>query len=814
MERITLIEVDLDRCSLTYGVAACTASIPATGEIKCFNCFATCQDKANYATETVIARYSTASSLLPANIDAIPNINTVNIRPAKLALGESIGIRASIDISFKDSRYPDTGPEGDRYLDVREYDPYTRGTYWGKFRARWPFVQGSNIRLIRGTSDQSIDQMETRHFIVEKVAGPNNGGTFTIQCKDALQLADGKQSQCPVLSNGELLNDIPFDEIALELSPAGIGDDEYPSSGFAALGGKEIVSFTRHPSTPDVMSITRGQFNTEAIEHNAGARVQLCVHYNAQTVTTIINDMLDSYANVPTEFIPFSDWANEDAAYIARNYTSLIAEPTPVKTLINELLEQTASTIWWDDISKLLRFRVLRSVNSDAALYDDDVIVGGSFNSQDQPQKRVSRVWTYYGQINPLEKLNDSSNYAAALATSSSESETNFGGKPSIKRVHSRWILDTGKNAASRLNNLILSRYTTPPRLLSFNLQRGTTNIIPELGGGYNVASHSIQDVTGAIDTTAVQVVQVLSSETGFGVLAEEVLYSETVAPEDPTIKPVTINTLKNNINLRTIFFEEYSTLNSGDIINITIESGAIVGGSLDGVASLLFGDWVESVTVNVINNGVVVGRGGAGGAGGRINSSNDIYAGVSGGDGQDAIILPTITGLTTFTLTNNGTIGGGGGGGGGGGAAQGQYGIKQGVTVSAFISGCGAGGGAFLNDGSSGGVNTATIGGIQDEKIIGESGTASSEVVSGVGGDAVSRSGVFVETIRNGNGGDGGALGQAGQAGQAGFLSDYAFGGSSSGGGAGGLAGDAINKNGQTVTITNNGTIAGAVIT
>lgn len=810
MERITIIEVDLDRCSLSYGVGACTASIPATGEIKCFNCFATCQDKTNYATEMVVARYSTASSLLPANIDAIPNIDTVNIRPAKLSLGESIGIRANIDVSFKDSRYPDTGPEGDRYLDAREYDPYTRGTYWGKFRARWPFVQGSNIRLIRGTSDQSIEQMETRHFIVEKVAGPNNGGTFTIQCKDALQLADGKQSQCPVLSNGELLNDIPFDEIALELSPAGIGDLEYPSSGWVVLGGKEVVSFTR---VGDVFtSMQRKQFNTEAINHKAGARVQLCVRYDAQTVTHIINDMLLNYANVPTEFMPFDDWSIEDAAYIARNYTSLITEPTPVKTLVNELLEQTASTIWWDDIAKLLRFRVLRAVNSDAALYDDDVIVGGSFNSQDQPQKRVSRVWTYYGQINPLEKLNDASNYAAALATSSTESETNFNGKPSIKRIFSRWILDTGKNAASRLNNLILSRYTTPPRLLSFNIQRKTTNITPELGGGYNVASHSIQDVTGAIDTTAVQVVQVLSSETGFGVLAEEVLYSETVAPEDPTIKPITINTFKNNINLRTIFFEEYSTLNAGDTINITIEAGAIVGGSLDGVASLLFGDWVEAVTVNVINNGVVVGRGGAGGAGGRINSSNDIYAGVSGGDGQDAIILPTITSSTVFTLINNGTIGGGGGGGGGG-AAQGQYGIKQGVTVSAFISGCGAGGGAFLNDGSSGGVNTATIGGIQDEKIIGESGTASSEVVSGVGGDAVSRGGVFVETIRNGNGGDGGALGQAGQAGQAGFLSYYGFGGSSSGGGAGGLAGDAINKSGQTVTITNNGTIVGAIV-
>ncbi len=112
-ERITLVEIDLDRCSLTYGQAPCTASIPATGDIKCFNCFATCQDQANYAQETVTARYSTASSRLSTDFEAIPNIEKVSIRPAKLELGESIGVRASINIDFRDERFPDTGPEGE-----------------------------------------------------------------------------------------------------------------------------------------------------------------------------------------------------------------------------------------------------------------------------------------------------------------------------------------------------------------------------------------------------------------------------------------------------------------------------------------------------------------------------------------------------------------------------------------------------------------------------------------------------------------------------------------------------------------------------
>ena len=129
-ERITFVEVDLDRCSNTYSIAPCTAVLGVTGDDKCFNCLNTCQDTPNYNSETVTVRYSTVSSKVPVQIDAIPCISSVNIRPAKVDLGESIGVRASVDINLVDFRSPDTGPDGDRYLSDRAYDPYTRGTYF------------------------------------------------------------------------------------------------------------------------------------------------------------------------------------------------------------------------------------------------------------------------------------------------------------------------------------------------------------------------------------------------------------------------------------------------------------------------------------------------------------------------------------------------------------------------------------------------------------------------------------------------------------------------------------------------------------
>lgn len=806
-ERITLVELDLDRCSNTYGVNPCTASLGVTGSDKCFNCFATCQDQPNYNKEIATARYSTSSAKIPASIDAIPNIASVSIRPTKLELGESIGIRASINITFKDSRFPDSGPEGDRYLSDRNYDPYTRGSYWGKFRARWPYVKGSDIRLIRGDTSQTIAQMETRHFIVEKVAGPDSSGTFTIQCKDALQLADGKQSQAPLISKGALDAAITTGTTSITLIPAGIGNADYPSSGLAQIGGEEVVTFTR---VGDVMTIVRGQENTSAAEHDQDSRVQLCINYTGNTVTNIINNLLVNYANVPSSFIPLADWTKEDDTYIGRNYSAVIAEPTSVTKLINELLEQTASTIWWDDISKLIRFRVLRAVNSDAAVYDDDIIVGGSFSAVDQPDKRVSQVWTYYGQLSPLEKLDETKNYAATQATIDPESELNFNGVPSIKRIFSRWIPSAGQDAAQTLNDLILARYATPPRLISFNLQRSTFGVTPELGGGYKAESRTVQDFTGATIQLPIQALQIKTSDSSYSILAEEVLYSSTVAPVDPAIKNVTIQENANNITLRAYFDSVWATINPGDTVNISIEDGVTIGSSSTGLNALLFGDWPSGITINLTNNGIIVGKGGAGGTGGRVVNETTVQNGSTGSSGGGAINI-TLGTTPVINIVNNNFIGGGGGGGGGGGSAVGLFDAGQGGSGFAVVSGGGGGGGAFLANGSNPGVIDISQ---QPNYFIrqGGGGTNASQLVSGDGGILASFTG-NLGTVSSGKGGNAGAFGVTGSAGDNGSFGIDGGTEFKSNGGAGGAAGFAVDKNGLTVTITNNGTIAGAVI-
>ena len=810
-ERITYIELDLDRCSLTYGSSPCTAAIGVTGERKCFNCFATCQDKDNYASETVTARYSKASGALPVEIDAIPSIQDVSLRPQKLELGESIGIRASMTVTFKDHRYPDTGPEGDRYLDDREYDPYTLGTYFGKFRTRYPYTRFNDIRLIRGTSDQPLDQMETRHFIVDSVAGPTSSGTFTITAKDALKLADGDKAQAPLLSDGYLSDDISDTATSFTLEPVGIGNLSYPESGTGQIGGKEIVEYTRSGDT--VTLGTRGARGTTAQEHDAEDRFQICLTYTGQEVTAIIEDLLVNYAGVPSEYISTGTWLAEDEAYIGRVYTATIGEPTAVKDLINELLRQTASTIWWDDIAKIIRFRVLRQVSSDAALYNDDLIVGGSFSAKDQPDKRVSQVWTFYGQLNPLEDLNDPKNYAVSLRTVNLVSETNFGGAPAIERIYSRWIISSGRNAAERLNNLILARYSTPPRLLAFQLQRDPDLFQPEIAGGYNVNNWTLQDDTGASKTLAAQVVQCNNTDTGHNVLAEEVLYTDTVAPDDPTARPITLVESENNVSLRDKYDALYGEPDASTTIIVTIEAGVIIGSTSTALYALRTGLWPEGPTIIINNFGRVQGKGGVGGRGGRVVDSFTVADGAVGAAGGDALLIEYDVDIDN----TNGDIWAGSGGGGGGGAAVASSLVNVSPQIFAYysVSGSGGGGGSSQPStvgGSAGSNDASGPGGVTEHKT-GNAGGSSSSGSGGTGGAQVNSttSGGGSLFARNGAGGTGGGPGLSGSIGETASASgDYTR---TSSPGAGGSPGDAIVQTTGTATITGTGDIRGAVV-
>lgn len=678
MKALTYVEIDLDYCSLSYGVGACTAAIPTTGPRKCMNTLKTCQVRTKFVNAPVTLRFAQPADYLPADIEAIPSINSVSFTPGTVSLGEDLGQRATLSVSFGDHRWSDTGTGFDKYLANRGYDPFEQGTFWGKFRARHPYLRGRAIRLIRGLVGQPLAEMETRHYILESFTGPTPDGIYTLTAKDVLKLADGDRAQAPKLSNGFLVSAITASATAATLSPAGVGNAEYPTSGHVAIGGKEICAFTR---SGNALTLTRAQYGTTAVAHDAQDRAQLVLRYVAQDPANIIADLLQNYAEVPSAFIPITAWLAETQAFNRRLYTGVIAEPTSVNDLCSELIEQAALAVWWSDLQQQIRLQVLRAISTDAAVFDAETILQGTLSVQEQPGKRISQVWTYFGQRNPLEGIEKPDNYRSTALTVDLQAQTDYGA-PAIKKIFSRWIPAFGRTVALRLNDIQIGRFRDPPRKLSFSLFRVPGDETVRQGGGYRVGAYAFQDETGASVTVPIQVTRLNPDVDKFSVEAEEMLFVN-LDDEDLTDRHVIIDGDATNLNFRTIHDTLYPTPVVGDTVTFTIESGVKVGSTNAALPAINVGSWPTGVILKLVIYGRIQGMGGMGG---------DSFGTVQGRVGGPALYV-----RFPISIEAHGEIWGGGGGGG-----RGSF-----VTVGGAPKKPGSGGGGAGYLGGVGG-NTA----------------------------------------------------------------------------------------------------------
>ncbi len=327
-EHINIIELDLDYCSLTFGVPPCTAS--GSGDSKCYNTLASTQDKPNYTPITKTYRFCEPRSPMPIGLDAIPSLTSVNIAAAEIDLKGGLGVRASVSCSFRD--HPSSDIDIDKYVNERTYIAFERGSFWTKFRARNPNYQFKAMRHLSGylNDDGSYDpaNFQVRHYVIDKINV--SGGTASVTGKDPLKLAGSKKAQAPMASKGQLQSAIVNNAINATLIPAGVGNSEYPTSG-KVLIKSEVISFTR---SGDNLTLTRGQNNTVATSHSANDTVQLCLDYNGKTLDFIVNDLLTNYANFNPLFIPTSAWNTEVSTYLSGLLTGIIVKPHDVNMLL------------------------------------------------------------------------------------------------------------------------------------------------------------------------------------------------------------------------------------------------------------------------------------------------------------------------------------------------------------------------------------------------------------------------------------------------------------------------------------------------
>lgn len=687
---LEFVEIDVPYCANDYGVSPCTASIGVTGTAKCFNGLGTCQDRANFLEETVTLRFAKPTAALPPDLDAMPSLAGVDYAPGAIALGVSLGERSTLTATFLDSQRTDTEPAGDKYVTERNYDPWKQGTYWGALRVRHPYLRGRAMRYISGQVGQTIDEMTTRHFIIDGMTGPTRGpgSTFTITAKDALKLADDDKAQAPALSTGYLSADINSAVTSATLLPTGIGAIEYAASGLLNIGGTEIVSFTR---AGDVVTITRAQENTTAVEHKANDRVQQCLKFTAASPGTVLDALLVDHAGLDPSYTDLGAWQSEIDAYLDQVYTAVIAEPTGVRTLCNEIIEQAGLVVWPDDTGPAIRLQVLRPVAANATEYTAANTLEGTLQVQDQPDKRLSRVQVYFALRNPLLRLDDPASFLSVQEELDGQAETD-NGAAGIKTIFSRWIPRGGRAVATRLAQLQLGRYVVPPRRITLAVQApdfsdGPVALPLALGGAHQIGGQPIQDAFGLPATIPAQVTRLKPGPDIWQAEAEEVSFVEYDATAALTHTLILDGTGYLSVNLKTMHDAVYGALTADDVANgvtviAVVQPGAIVGSNNPATPALDIGTgWPVGADITVQAVGRIQGAGGAGGPANLTPSLISLGAGLAGG--------VALYSRVPFSLVDaSGEIWGGAGGGAPGGRSSGPRGAATGGGGQGYLPG------------------------------------------------------------------------------------------------------------------------------
>lgn len=499
-DALTVVEIDMDRCTLTYGVLPCTAS----GLPKCHNTFATCKAKAAFASAPFTLRFCEARAGLPVGLGAIPILESVSQITATVNIAGSddsmsaLGRTATTTVQLRNIPHSDIGL--DPYRDSRG-GPLT-GTLLGYLKAVWPHYTGRALRVLEGRIEAGAFVVEqTRHATLSDWVGPDDTGRVVLKAKDPMSALDDDRAVLPPPSPGVLPADMTDSAMTLTLSPAGTGG-AYPAAGRAKIGA-ELVDYTR---AGDVLTLTaRGVRGTKAAAHKSGDTVQdvLVIHQMR------IDDLAEMLCRVrlPAALVPkAAKWAPEVTRWApSLKLTTDICEPTGVKKLLAELAVLGVS-IFWDDVAQEVALRVNRPLDeseifdlTDAGHLLDAAIV-------DRNEKRLTEVLFFTVQLDPTKSAASADNFArvASIPDLDAMDARAFGDRH-IRRIFCRWFNDGADPLVGMLGRRLLLRLNTAPAHLTGGVS--TKDRAIPLAAAVRVRSSVIEDADGNHPETMMQVI-------------------------------------------------------------------------------------------------------------------------------------------------------------------------------------------------------------------------------------------------------------------------------------------------------------------
>lgn len=708
-------------------------------------------------------------------VDHFAGLKSVRTNTPKINPGKTIGFRATGTITLTDFIDSDEFSLQGLYADRR-----VTGSHFLKMLARNHYIN-RRVKIIRGYDPFNYDEAsaQVENYIVDSISQPDESGNVKVSVIDELILTEGKKSKAPLVSVGVLSSPVNSSVTTLNFTTTVLNEYGVVSDTGVIVIQDEIMTYTVASSTS--LTVVRGQRGTQASSHQANDSIQICIDFQDVNIIDIITQLITDHTKIPNSYIPTVAWdALKTGDLIAYNLTRTIFEPKEVKKLLNELILLAGLSMYIDVINQDLVIVASPDFSNPSIVFDENEhVISKSIKILHDFNRQITRQAIVWDKANTTGN-DDAKNFRKSFQVIDGivEGDADISLVSEGKTVKSNWLINSVEDnqLATNLVQREVNRFSRVPIVASMTIDQRYINNVASgrvwLGSVFSILSSRIVDAgLNPIQTTC-QCIEIKPSREDGQWDIKGLSYV--------TASPIIADLFITQDQVDYVLTDDLTTTEEREYV-VVINAGVTISCSIPSQIAFSQGSFFVGATLKLVNLGRIVGCGGNGGNGGD-GGPGDItcqeFPGTTGGAGGDALLL------TTNAEIDNGFgnifSGGGGGAGADGGCFEDQGG---------FFSEAGSGGGG--GRGGSGGAGGLAGTGIGDA-IDGLGGTSGSLSAFGLGGDSDE---FFTK------GGDGGEFGEQG---------------GNATGQTGGLAGIAINKNGNTVTISagnNSAQIKGLIV-
>ncbi len=523
-----VVTLNLDYCSRVFGVSPCLA----TG-VPCYNTWPTCRYTSAYLNIGKAYKFCSRDIPIPLPGENVrPYLAEMDHLGQEILQQEALTLNQQLTITMSDEEDNDIGIDPYRVSSTlrdagggNSQSISPANTFWRKLISRNPNYKNRIITVKQGFVKDGFTEAEYQLYfkgILDNISFDNRHRAKLI-IKGLLQLTD---VDYPKKTDGQLSSDIDSSATSFTLKAwTGLDTSSSPvisqhdSSGYIRINSEifsySSISLDTATGITTFSGLQRGQFNgdgwSQATSHKAGDMVQQVKTYVDQNPIDIMKSLLNQagIADADIDVVQFN--AERDKWFVGVKFRGILHEPIKVKTYLQELREQTFTSIWQGDDQRItVKFT---GPNLPGQTYrqitDSANIIHSSHAVDDRKHEYLSRATLYY-EIVANSQGTESAHFkrATVVINSNAEGANEFGAVTSRKPIYSRWIrTDLSGDAYTRsVGNRILRQAYQGIQTIQFELELKDEDLA--LGEIFELTSKDVVDIDGQSKVERWQVVK------------------------------------------------------------------------------------------------------------------------------------------------------------------------------------------------------------------------------------------------------------------------------------------------------------------